>query len=700
MLAFNWFFLEPVHTFTLTDSKNWLALAVFVATAIVVSELAARSRRRAREASLLAEIAGSLLEHGTVGEELERISADAARALQVERRGSCSASGGGRLRADRGRAPRRLDPPGGPRAARRLPRAGGCCRRSPRCSGVAIDREQLEREALEAEALRRADVIKTALLRAVSHDLRTPLMAISTSAGALARRDLAIDDADRAELLATILAASDRLDHLVGNLLDLSRLQAGAAQPEQELWQVEDLVVGALDELGADAGRVEITLPDESPSVRVDAHQIRRVLVNLVENALKYSPADDTIHVQVSATPSEAVVRVIDHGPGVPARGARADLRAVPPRHPQRRRGRRRPRPRDRARLRRGERRPSVRSSRVYGQGATFVLVASRGAGGGARLSAAGPRVLVVDDEQQILRALRTSLRGAGYEVETADTAETALAAAAMRPPDAVILDLVLPDGTGIDVCRELRRWSSAPVILLSAVGEEREKVAALDAGADDYVTKPVGIDELLARLRAVLRRTTPGGEPVIELGELVVDLEKRAVTVVRRAGAPDAAPVRAAPRARRQPRQAAHAPHAPAGGLGAGLRRRVEPPARERLAAPPQDRARPRAPALPADRAGRRLPARRSGRARPLAPSGFLQGGRRDLHAASARPSYEAREDLTELRLPAHGAETPRTRQRPPLLAAPPPGRALRCSRSRPGSGPRSGGRGAVAIA
>jgi two-component system KDP operon response regulator KdpE len=143
-----------------------------------------------------------------------------------------------------------------------------------------------------------------------------------------------------------------------------------------------------------------------------------------------------------------------------------------------------------------------------------------------------GPRVLVVDDEAQILRALQTSLRGAGYEVETAATAATALASAALRPPDAVILDLVLPDGTGIDVCAELRTWSSAPVILLSAVGEERQKIAALDAGADDYVTKPVGIDELLARLRAVLRRTVPGGDPVIELGELVVDLEKRAVTV------------------------------------------------------------------------------------------------------------------------------------------------------------------------
>jgi two-component system KDP operon response regulator KdpE len=98
------------------------------------------------------------------------------------------------------------------------------------------------------------------------------------------------------------------------------------------------------------------------------------------------------------------------------------------------------------------------------------------------------------------------------------------------------VLDLVLPDGSGTDVARELRNWSSAPIIVLSAVGEEREKVAALDAGADDYVTKPVGIDELLARLRAVLRRTAPSGEPVIEVGELVVDLPKREV---RMAGQP-----------------------------------------------------------------------------------------------------------------------------------------------------------------
>ena len=141
-------------------------------------------------------------------------------------------------------------------------------------------------------------------------------------------------------------------------------------------------------------------------------------------------------------------------------------------------------------------------------------------------------RVLVVDDEPQILRALQTNLRGAGYDVATAATAADALSSAAMRPPDAVILDLVLPDGSGIEVCRELRSWSSAPILVLSVVGDETEKVAALDAGADDYVQKPFGIDELLARLRALLRRATPSGEPVLEIGELAIDLEKRLVTV------------------------------------------------------------------------------------------------------------------------------------------------------------------------
>jgi two-component system KDP operon response regulator KdpE len=143
-----------------------------------------------------------------------------------------------------------------------------------------------------------------------------------------------------------------------------------------------------------------------------------------------------------------------------------------------------------------------------------------------------GQRVLVVDDEPQILRALRATLRGAGYTVDAAATAGEALTAAAAHPPEAVILDLVLPDGNGTDVCKELRAWSDVPVIVLSAVGEERQKIAALDAGADDYVTKPFSVDELLARLRAVLRRRAPAQDPVLEVGDLRIDVPERIVTM------------------------------------------------------------------------------------------------------------------------------------------------------------------------
>jgi two-component system, OmpR family, KDP operon response regulator KdpE len=142
------------------------------------------------------------------------------------------------------------------------------------------------------------------------------------------------------------------------------------------------------------------------------------------------------------------------------------------------------------------------------------------------------PSVLIVDDEPQIVRALKVLLRSAGYDVRAATTKAEALDALAVRPPDALVLDLVLPDGSGVDVCRDVRRWSGLPIVVLSAVGDEREKVAALDAGADDYVTKPFGTDELLARLRAVLRRADGDvAEHVVALGDLAVDLADRRVT-------------------------------------------------------------------------------------------------------------------------------------------------------------------------
>ena len=241
MLCFNFFFLPPLYTLTLQDERNWFALLVFVVTAVVVSELAARSRRRADEAEAALEALQELTE----------------------------------------------------------------------------ERERLAQEAFEAEALRRSDALKTALLRAVSHDLRSPLMAILTSAGALDHGELSLDPDDRRELAETILGEADRLDRLVSNLLDLSRLQAGAAAPEPGDWPVDDLVLQALD--GIEAGnRVEVVLPeDDPPLVHVDLHQVERVVANLVENALRYSPPDETVRVQVRQTGSDVLVRIVDHGPGV-----------------------------------------------------------------------------------------------------------------------------------------------------------------------------------------------------------------------------------------------------------------------------------------------------------------------------------------------------------------------------------------------
>jgi two-component system KDP operon response regulator KdpE len=144
-------------------------------------------------------------------------------------------------------------------------------------------------------------------------------------------------------------------------------------------------------------------------------------------------------------------------------------------------------------------------------------------------------RVLVCDDEPQILRALRVILRDAGYEAVTAATGEEALDLAAVKPPAAAILDLMLPDIDGVEVTKRLREWGEMPIIVLSAVGEEEAKVRALAAGADDYVTKPFGPPELVARLEAVLRRARPeASEPLIEADGLELDLVAR---VVRRDG-------------------------------------------------------------------------------------------------------------------------------------------------------------------
>lgn len=144
-----------------------------------------------------------------------------------------------------------------------------------------------------------------------------------------------------------------------------------------------------------------------------------------------------------------------------------------------------------------------------------------------------GPRILVVDDEPAIQRTLRTSLRARGYDVTVTENGEDALQVAAQSPPDLVILDLMLPDQSGLDVCRALRSDSAVPILVLSARGEERAKVHALDLGADDYLTKPFGMDEMLARVRALLRRSplaAPVASGTLRVGALEMSLDTREV--------------------------------------------------------------------------------------------------------------------------------------------------------------------------
>jgi two-component system KDP operon response regulator KdpE len=141
-------------------------------------------------------------------------------------------------------------------------------------------------------------------------------------------------------------------------------------------------------------------------------------------------------------------------------------------------------------------------------------------------------RVLIVDDDRPLLRALAINLRARKYDVETAEDGTSALATAGRRPPDLVILDLGLPDMNGVDVVFGLRGWSSAPIIVLSARDAQADKVAALDAGADDYVTKPFGVDELLARMRAALRRNSPASAaPILKTDAFTIDLAAKRVT-------------------------------------------------------------------------------------------------------------------------------------------------------------------------
>ncbi|MHB8648786.1 MAG: sensor histidine kinase [Gaiellaceae bacterium] len=325
MLAFNWFFLPPTHTFQLRDGANWAVLAVYLVTAVVVSLLAARARRRAelaerreREASVLGEMAGDLLRGTELAVELERVARLAAGVLGVQAArielGAAAEAEEGERGLALGRAATLFVPVESEldrEAARRfLPALASLL-------AVELERDALEAASLEAEALRRSDALKTALLRSVSHDLRSPLTAILAAAGALGNEELELDAADRAGLVDAIRNEAERLDRVVGDLLDISRLESGAAEPHLELWSADELVARALEAVRDDASRVLVELAADAPPVCVDAAQIERVLANLIDNALKFSPSDSPVLVHVEYGATELRVHVVDRGPGL-----------------------------------------------------------------------------------------------------------------------------------------------------------------------------------------------------------------------------------------------------------------------------------------------------------------------------------------------------------------------------------------------
>jgi two-component system sensor histidine kinase KdpD len=329
MLAFNWFFLAPVHTFALRNSENWVALAVYLVTGIVVGELAARSRRRAAEAELRAEesafvagFAARLLESGDVQRELRDIATGLERLLGAEK---VSIELDSRRKPDEDETA--YDLTVGNRSVGRLyvgadagVESAPLTRLVPVLASllaVTSDRERLARRAVEAETLRRSDAVKTAILRAVSHDLRSPLTAIHAAAEGLQSGSFELGPDDQTALLGTIGLETRRLDRLVANLLDLSLLESGTAKPRPEVWTLDGLVGRALDGLGGDATRVQVTLLPSPAAVRVDGAQIERVLVNLLENALRFGEA---VEVSGREDGDEALLRVRDDGPGLDER--------------------------------------------------------------------------------------------------------------------------------------------------------------------------------------------------------------------------------------------------------------------------------------------------------------------------------------------------------------------------------------------
>jgi two-component system sensor histidine kinase KdpD len=334
-LLLNWYFTPPVRTLTIADPKNIVAIAVFVGVAVSVAsvvDLAARRTHQAArlraESEILSFLAGNVLRGETSLEALlERVreTFGMESAALLERTGETEPwTSAGSVGPRPAQIPEEadVDVPVGDHMTLAL--SGGVLPAADRRvlaafaaqAAVVLDRRRLRREADRARELAEGNRMRTALLAAVSHDLRTPLAGIKAAVSSLRSDDVAWSEEDQAELLAAIEEGADRLDHLVGNLLDMSRLQTGTVTPiirETDLDEVVPMALGGVPE-----GSVELDVPETLPMVHVDRGLLERAVANIVENAVKYSPPGEKVLVSASALADRVEVRVVDRGPGVP----------------------------------------------------------------------------------------------------------------------------------------------------------------------------------------------------------------------------------------------------------------------------------------------------------------------------------------------------------------------------------------------
>jgi two-component system sensor histidine kinase KdpD len=327
-LAFNFFHIPPTGRFTISEGENWVALAVFFVAALVASTLAERARIRTREAQerreeadLAAEMARLLLRGTSLAEALPVVSRRLAQALELpsatieldavaaDPRRTALPLGEPDDRLGTLVVPASLSPDVLARLQDRIVPS------LEAILGAAIERDALQREVVETSALRRSDVLKTALLRAVSHDLRSPLTAILTTVGALESGPLSDDERD--ELVADIEGEAQRLARLVDNLLDMSRLEGRTAEPRVEWCSVEEVIQVAIDELALAPGTFALAVDADLPLIRADAAQLERAFANLLENAARYS-GGHPVSVRARAVGHRIIVRIVDRGPGVP----------------------------------------------------------------------------------------------------------------------------------------------------------------------------------------------------------------------------------------------------------------------------------------------------------------------------------------------------------------------------------------------